>query len=387
MENRFFLSTTLVAIVLISLLSFIDPIITYHGLPWHYFVVRPAIILSFLALYLLTKYQRSIPNYYYDIFSYLLYLLAFYGIIFIGPAYTFAFMHVFITIGIVTQTNVRRFCVQALVGVSLCIIGHYYMQEPRIITQSFSAKPILCLAAIIFQIISTFIYLFVTRFRLKINELNEKYALIGKQSSFLIHEIKTPLARVQGKTYDDRSHELLSDIHQEANRILSLINSVETLIYLPEYLQKNFKTFRLEEINQQLTKDYAAYLKAINITYLFENGDNEVTGDKNLIYQSFKNLLINAVEAIGFQENQKPLIHITSEKNQDKMMISIKNTHSHIPRNELKRIWEPSFSTKDPSQNKGIGLTLAKSIIEAHKGSITVESNTEFTEFKIALPL
>lgn len=386
MENTYFARVCLIAAFLIGLLTFVDFKISYFELQWHYYLVRPFIIISFFLLSYQAKKTKNIPLYYYDIFSFLLYSLAFYGIVYIAPAYTFCFMHVFIAIAITTQTTTYRFVFQSLIGLILCLVGHYLTPEPRIIVAGKTAKPIIFLATFIFQLISGIIYVFVTRYRLEINSLNEKYALIGQKSSFLIHEIKSPLSRVYGQTQLSGEHqEILININNETKRILSIIESVETLIYNPNGLEKTFHQFSLKEIKDETQKEYSQYLDSMNIDFRFDNEETIIFGNKNLIYQLFKNLIENAIEAIGYQKDQRPLIHISSKSFNNKTQIIIRNTHSFIPKNMRKRTFDPHFTTKPTMNNKGLGLSLVNSIVKAHKADIEVNSDLYYTEFIITL--
>lgn len=384
MENTYFARVCLISAFLIGILTFVDFEISYFDLQWHYYLIRPFIVMALLLLSYQAQKRKNIPLYFYDIYSFLLYSLAFYGIVYIAPAYTFCFMHVFIAIGITTQTTTYRFVFQSLIGLILCLSGHYLTPEPRIIVAGKTAKPVIFLAAFIFQLISGIIYVFVTRYRLEINRLNEKYALIGQKSSFLIHEIKSPLSRVYGQTQVSGEHEeIITNINNETKRILSIIESVETLIYNPAGLDKTFHLFSLKEIKEETQKEFSQYLESMNIDFRFDEEGATLLGNKSLIYQLFKNLIENAIEAIGYQENQRPLIHISSKSFKNKTQISIRNTHSFIPKSIRRRAFDPHFSTKQKVNNKGLGLSLVNSIVKAHKASIEVNSALYYTEFII----
>src|SRR5690606_6028724 len=273
MENKYFARLSLLTASLIAISTIFDPFVSYNGLSWHYLPVRAFIVLSFLALYFLSRKRRVPTLLSYDLFGYLLYFLAFYGMVYIGPIYTFCFMHCFIAVAINTQTTPKRFAVQVIIGFILCVLGHYLTPQPRVVLPDVNIKPLLCISALTSLFISVLIYVFVTRYRLKINELNEKYALIGKKSSFLIHEIRTPLSRVYNQTHQNESHELLQSINSQAKKILSLIDGVESLIYHPQKLNKTFDYFSLEEIKQELLHDFSSYLQAMNIDFKLDFED------------------------------------------------------------------------------------------------------------------
>jgi len=68
-------------------------------------------------------------------------------------------------------------------------------------------------------------------------------------------------------------------------------------------------------------------------------------------------------------------------------VVRVKDTGSGIPADALGRIFDPFFTTKEDQNRTGLGLAVARSIVEQHAGEITVESRQgEGTEFRITLP-
>lgn len=388
MESKFFARTCKILALLCLILTVVDFKLNFFGLHWHYYVVRAAFIGTLITLSLKSRNKETIPLYYFDIYAYTLFALPLYGMIFVAPAYVFCFMQVFIAIGITSHTTVKRFITQSVVGFAASAIAHYFTPTPRIVAEGVNFKPLIFFSTTVFQIIAGCLYLFVTRFRHRINELNEKYAYIGKRSSFLIHEIKTPLNRIISQTSETDSP-VLNNINAESKRILSIIESVEALIYRPDEIAKTFETFSLNEIKDRVKSDFESFLNAYNIDLKFDNSDVTLLGNKSLIYQLFKNIIDNAVEAIGYRENERPLIHIKAENASEYLVIRILNTHSSMPKSILKKTFLPHFTTKNKPSNKGLGLPLSKCIVEAHRGRILAHSDQakNITEFEIQIPL
>lgn len=101
------------------------------------------------------------------------------------------------------------------------------------------------------------------------------------------------------------------------------------------------------------------------------------------INQVIMNLLVNAAQAIAEQGT----ITITTGFNDDDVWIEISDTGSGIAHENLPRIFEPFFTTKPLGQGTGLGLSLSYKIVEAHNGSLTVESELhKGTTFRITLP-
>jgi signal transduction histidine kinase len=111
----------------------------------------------------------------------------------------------------------------------------------------------------------------------------------------------------------------------------------------------------------------------------------------NQIQQVLLNLLINARQAM--QNGGRILIKLTHDAESDTVDLLVRDTGSGIPPDKLRRIFDPFFSTKSgPDETgkggTGVGLSTCRSIIEAHRGRIRVESSVgKGTAFTIKLPV
>jgi signal transduction histidine kinase len=105
----------------------------------------------------------------------------------------------------------------------------------------------------------------------------------------------------------------------------------------------------------------------------------------NQINQVFMNLLVNACQAIP--EAGSITIHTWFEPQTGMANVSVGDTGSGIPRENLARIFDPGFTTKGAGVGTGLGLSICYQIIEAHGGHIGVESVLgKGTEFVVSLP-
>ena len=108
--------------------------------------------------------------------------------------------------------------------------------------------------------------------------------------------------------------------------------------------------------------------------------------DASQIERVFMNMIINAAEAM--EGSGKLTIGTREIKNTNNIEISFSDTGHGISAENLKKIFDPFFTTKDVGHGTGLGLPIAKKIIEAHKG--TVDFKTEDgkgTIFTITLPI
>ncbi|MEH2465366.1 trifunctional serine/threonine-protein kinase/ATP-binding protein/sensor histidine kinase [Nostoc sp.] len=116
-----------------------------------------------------------------------------------------------------------------------------------------------------------------------------------------------------------------------------------------------------------------------------------VTCNPSQLNQVFLNIINNAIDAIrdNLQSSEHPEIRIcTRVIDHEWLRIAIANTDSMIPVSLQERIFEPFFTTKPVGSGQGLGLFVSYSIIQQHRGTLTVRSQpTEGTEFEIVLPI
>ena len=104
-----------------------------------------------------------------------------------------------------------------------------------------------------------------------------------------------------------------------------------------------------------------------------------ISVDSIQIQAVFSNLIQNALHAVG-QEGE---ISVTFEKDSNNVRISIQDSGKGIPQENMEKVFEPLFTTKQTCT--GLGLASCKNIIEKHGGTISVSNNP--TTFTITLPL
>ncbi|MCM8764606.1 MAG: ATP-binding protein, partial [Candidatus Omnitrophica bacterium] len=124
---------------------------------------------------------------------------------------------------------------------------------------------------------------------------------------------------------------------------------------------------------------------AKNITFecKFDSKVPVILASAQHLQQVFINLFMNAIEAM----DKKGTITITTRNQSDKLIIKISDTGSGMPPEVLEKIFNPFFTTKT-EKSTGIGLTISKKIIEAHKGEIYAESQQgKGSTFTISLPV
>jgi signal transduction histidine kinase len=126
--------------------------------------------------------------------------------------------------------------------------------------------------------------------------------------------------------------------------------------------------------------------KLISLQRNFQAGDDLIPGDDSQLEQVFLNLLLNAADAIG----EEGTLNVTTEMLETAagphISIRVSDTGAGIAAENLAQIFEPFFTTKP--RGTGLGLAVARRIVEEHKGEIRVETEVgKGTSFIVRLPV
>jgi signal transduction histidine kinase len=224
--------------------------------------------------------------------------------------------------------------------------------------------------------------------------LEAKDSLRKQLTQDVAHELRTPLTSVQGHMEAmldgiwDMSAERLSSCYEEIIRIKKLIGRIEDLSGAEnENLLLHKEEFDFTKLIIRLLNNYANELLEKDIRVTYTNRENLVYADEDKMSQVFNNLLSNAIK----YSKKETQISIEVNYDADIIKIAMRDTGIGIAEEDLPHIFE-RFYRADKSRNRstggvGIGLAITKALIEAHEGSIEVESKLgEGTEFIITLP-
>jgi PAS domain S-box-containing protein len=218
-------------------------------------------------------------------------------------------------------------------------------------------------------------------------------ALLGKYCAELTHEIKNPLnaIAIQIHLINRMAEKLEGAVQEEIQESVRILKEeVERLNNLSKQYLQVTKAPTLERRKcslQQLMKEVLELsrprirLSRIELNTDFEETPAEGFFDGDKIKQVFINLINNAIEALP----RGGSLRIALQQQQKHARLLFNDDGSGIPSENRDKIFQPFFSTKDTGT--GLGLTLAKNIIEAHGGTIWFESSGTGTTFFVEIPL
>lgn len=215
---------------------------------------------------------------------------------------------------------------------------------------------------------------------------------------YLAHDLKTPLTSVIGyltllRDENQISEELrekyLSISLEKAERLEDLINEFfEITRFNLSDITLEYSRVNLTRLLEQLTYEFKPMLLEKNLKCELEIASNVMLKcDVNKMQRVFDNLLRNAVN-YSFDDGT---IHIVATQNENNLSIKFTNCGNTIPQEKLERIFEQFYrldtARSSRSGGAGLGLAIAKEIVELHNGTITAKSENEVIEFEVTIPL
>jgi signal transduction histidine kinase len=228
---------------------------------------------------------------------------------------------------------------------------------------------------------------------------SSKLASIGEIVDSVAHEINTPMGIISahadsiilrdepGFQYKEELEVIKRQTRRVSDYTRSLLNFSRRMPFQPEELNINHL---IEEslylLNPRLRE------KKIKVHTNLSEKKIIICGDKRQLEQVFINILNNAIDAvengglinIQLRENKKN--RFPGNEPAEFLQIKIDDNGSGIKKDELQNIFDPFFTTKKNS-GTGLGLSITKSIVQRHKGTISVESKEgKGTSFTITLP-
>ena len=214
---------------------------------------------------------------------------------------------------------------------------------------------------------------------------------------YLAHDLKTPLASVIGylnllrdesQISEELREKYLSISLSKAERLEDLINEFfEIARFNLSTVTLQYSRINLTRLLEQLTYEFKPMLreKALSCK-LSVDGDIMLRCDADKIQRVFDNLLRNAV--IYSYENTE--IEITAKNCGESITVTFANMGDTIPQEKLDRIFEQFYrldAARSTSGGAGLGLAIARQIVELHGGTITAGSERGRIEFEVILPV
>jgi signal transduction histidine kinase len=228
----------------------------------------------------------------------------------------------------------------------------------------------------------------------------EKEMLREQFAAIVSHELKAPLGAVQQNLYvlvSELSDQLSEDQKTRFERMQTNIGDLIKLILtwlrvLSVDINKIRENFKPTEISSVISKAIEsvqphAMRKDLEIISKISAPLHPVNGDEGTLVETVVNILANAIK----YSRQKSEIIVKAEEIEGNIVIAISDTGIGIPQEDLPFIFTDFFTGKDGQKiekSSGLGLAITRRIVEAHNGSVSVESELgKGSTFTFRLPI
>jgi signal transduction histidine kinase len=217
---------------------------------------------------------------------------------------------------------------------------------------------------------------------------SEKLASIGRLAAGIAHEIGNPLTSIfsfvqilREIEHDEFKKESLHTIHFHINRISEILKQLSGFTKMPIGEAKECQVNEVIETSINLIQ-YDKKAREITIKKDLSPQLPVVTADCNQLSQVFVNLILNAIDAMP----QGGELAVKSGMRGDDIVIQFHDTGVGIPPEDLIKIFDPFYTTKE--KGTGLGLAVSYNIVKKMNGTLSVESEIgQGTTFTITLPV
>jgi signal transduction histidine kinase len=224
----------------------------------------------------------------------------------------------------------------------------------------------------------------------------DRRGAMGELAASIAHELGQPLAAIlaNAKAADmmlaagaadiEEIRSILHDIRNDDVRAAEIIRGMR------ELLRKRELETRPVDVNQ-LARDTAALVAAdarsrdVELDLSLAPGPAMASGEPIYLQQVLLNLLLNAIAAVSSEPPNRRRVRVQTTSGNGVVETVVSDTGHGIPTDQLATIFEPFVTTK--AEGLGVGLSIARSIVEAHGGGIEAANNPEGgATFRFTLP-
>ncbi len=207
---------------------------------------------------------------------------------------------------------------------------------------------------------------------------------MGQMASALAHELNQPLLAIVG--YMKGSRRLLESGGEDRSALLrdamdkagdQALRAGQIIRRLREFVGRGDSERRVESVKKLIEEASALALvgtkdQGVRVRFQFDPAVDLVLVDKVQIQQVLLNLLRNAVEAMEVTERRE-LVVSTAAADDDMIVVNVADSGSGIAPELMSQLFQPFVTNK--REGMGVGLSICRTIIEAHGGQIVVEPN------------
>ncbi|WP_172674122.1 PAS domain-containing sensor histidine kinase [Syntrophomonas palmitatica] len=235
------------------------------------------------------------------------------------------------------------------------------------------------------------------------DQIDKVYRLLmlNSESAGIIHEITQPVNAIKLLVesmlyfYNTEGSADAMELIKTLQYISKEVNRIEkTIVQIRSFTRKrqvaDFRPCNLNDAVHISVSIFEFRLSADGICVQLDLSENlpQVPGDLNWLVTMIKNLLENAIQALDKVKKSDKEIHCNTRLIKNKVILEVVDNATGISNEQIDRIFQPFYSTKDIGENTGLGLAIVESIVKSIGGRIGVFNNDRGgATFHIELPV
>ena len=215
-------------------------------------------------------------------------------------------------------------------------------------------------------------------------ERMNRHAIAGEMSASIAHEVNQPLAAIRFNA--EAALDLLSRNTIEVGKIREIVTDIidedtqasEVVSRVRKLIGKGERKSEAADLNQLVNSTLhllhgEVVQRKTNIETALAAGLPQIFGDPVQLQQVLVNLVLNAMDAVGAQDQARRKINIVTSANGNHVQVGIVDFGHGIAAAHQHRLLEPFFTTKD--NGIGLGLSICSTIVKLHGGKLTIHNN------------
>ncbi|WP_160692236.1 HAMP domain-containing sensor histidine kinase [Clostridium sp. C2-6-12] len=211
------------------------------------------------------------------------------------------------------------------------------------------------------------------------------------------HELKTPIGIIKGYAEglkygvaddQEKMEKYCNVLVEECDRMDKLIFELLNHSMLEAGMVKiNVTSFNIYDLIAEISERFKAEITEKGITFNLKcENDFQISADRDMLEKAINNFITNAIDHVEGGN----LIELNAEKRGSGIKVSVFNTGSHIPGEAIDKIWDVYYKVDKARSRKygghGLGLSIVKSVIKLHGGSVNVENVQDGVKFGFEIP-